>query len=99
MEIVNSELHKATIILDSVDDKIIDSRLVECKIVERVPVCVIESHITTDDVVEAVNVDIFKPHARIDSCVLVECEMPKACYDSNYFQKVPRFTAKNVSIP
>lgn len=99
MQIVDSELHKATIVLDSVTDKILNSKLIKCKIVARTDIRVTGSHITTDDVVKAITVNILKPHARIDQCVFVECEMPTAQYDSNYFQKVPRFTAKNVTIP
>jgi len=97
MKIDSEEIIGGTIVIDSVEDEISNSKLKHVKLVARVPLLLSKNNIlwTKYALYEAIN--HAEPYARIFCCILDDVELPKAEYNDNYFREL--MSAQNVTIP
>jgi hypothetical protein len=75
MKLERSILEDVLILINSVDDEIKNCKLRNCKIVTRVPVLLEDCVIEWKKPLQAIPIDEEKPHAKILTCYLIECEI------------------------
>jgi len=96
MILVDSNLSKATIVIDNVGDEIRNCRLTECTIVSRVEkILFLKNHIITEQILQQRG---RKPSERmpvITCCVLTNCKLPEGYYEQNYIEKLNRSEVRN----
>lgn len=78
----------ATIVLENLSDRVLDSELTDCIIVARVDMFFTINKIFHKEVINQKGYKdkdhlTKKPHALVKGCVLVNCKLPEAHYEGN----------------